>query len=117
MEETACEIHCKPDLLVVKEDSAQKLLTVGTNETIPISVVNDNFRLFNERASMEGHRYTANVNVASVGMLTTAFGFIRHRNVVLAEIIQQFLAFGLLGSKVGSIFHSIFRLLFLGIVV
>mmetsp|Transcript_77573 Transcript_77573/g.116622 ORF Transcript_77573/g.116622 Transcript_77573/m.116622 type:complete len:207 (-) Transcript_77573:554-1174(-) len=59
--------------------------SVGADETVSISVIDDDLRIFNERFPVKGHRDTTDVDIASIRVQLSLFGFVRDGNVLLGQ--------------------------------
>mmetsp|Transcript_21459 Transcript_21459/g.32438 ORF Transcript_21459/g.32438 Transcript_21459/m.32438 type:complete len:277 (+) Transcript_21459:1318-2148(+) len=91
---------------------------VGTNEAVPIAVIDDNFRFFDQRTSVKGDGDTTDVDVARIGVQSTLFRFVRDDNVVLVQIFQQLLSFFFFATQIAIVHHgSIIGFLFFFLVV
>ena len=68
--------------------------TVGTDETIPVSIVDDQIGLLNQVLSMKGNRNSTNVDIARVGVQSALLGLVRNNNVVFGQLLESLLTFG-----------------------
>ena len=69
--------------------------TVGTDETIPVSIVDDQIGLLNQVLSMKRNRNSTNVDIARVGVQSALLGLVGDNNVVFGQLLECLLTFGI----------------------
>ena len=68
--------------------------SLGSNEAIAISVVDDNFRILDKRFAVERNCDAANIDITRIGVQSALLRFIIDNDVLLGQIVECRLSLG-----------------------